>query len=52
MFLAYLALFQIATFKGWMDIMDAAVDSTEVNIQRLQVLQSEAVLLRLPILEN
>jgi hypothetical protein len=31
-FLAYLALFQIATFKGWMDIMDAAVDSTEVNI--------------------
>jgi hypothetical protein len=29
--LAYLALFQVATFKGWMDIMDNAVDSTAVN---------------------
>jgi voltage-gated sodium channel type IX alpha len=29
--LAYLALFQIATFKGWMDIMDNAVDSTTVH---------------------
>ena len=29
--LAYLALFQIATFKGWMDIMDNAVDSTDVS---------------------
>ena len=28
--LAYLALFQVATFKGWMDIMDNAVDSTAV----------------------
>ena len=28
--LAYLSLFQIATFKGWMDIMDDAVDSVGV----------------------
>ena len=31
--LAYLCLFQIATFKGWMDIMDDAIDSVEVNEQ-------------------
>uniref|UniRef100_A0A8C3XY92 Sodium channel protein n=1 Tax=Catharus ustulatus TaxID=91951 RepID=A0A8C3XY92_CATUS len=29
----YLALLQVATFKGWMDIMYAAVDSREVNEQ-------------------
>uniref|UniRef100_A0A8C9MTX3 Sodium channel protein n=1 Tax=Serinus canaria TaxID=9135 RepID=A0A8C9MTX3_SERCA len=29
----YLALLQVATFKGWMDIMYAAVDSREVNDQ-------------------
>ena len=29
--LAYLSLFQIATFKGWMDIMDDAVDSVGVR---------------------
>ena len=28
--IAYLSLFQIATFKGWMDIMDDAVDSAGV----------------------
>jgi hypothetical protein len=28
---AYLALFQVATFKGWMDIMYAAVDSRGVS---------------------
>ena len=28
--IGYLSLFQIATFKGWMDIMYAAVDSREV----------------------
>lgn len=27
----YLSLFQIATFKGWMDIMYAAIDSREVR---------------------
>uniref|UniRef100_A0A8C3IRN4 Sodium voltage-gated channel alpha subunit 3 n=1 Tax=Chrysemys picta bellii TaxID=8478 RepID=A0A8C3IRN4_CHRPI len=27
----YLALLQVATFKGWMDIMYAAVDSRDVN---------------------
>ena len=32
MLMAYLALFQIATFKGWIDIMDDAVDSVKVNI--------------------
>merc|ERR1719412_1173916 len=31
--LAYLSLFQIATFKGWMDIMDDAVDSVGLNKQ-------------------
>uniref|UniRef100_A0A8V1A9L1 Sodium channel protein n=1 Tax=Gallus gallus TaxID=9031 RepID=A0A8V1A9L1_CHICK len=29
----YLALLQVATFKGWMEIMYAAVDSREVNEQ-------------------
>uniref|UniRef100_A0A3B4EF08 Sodium channel protein n=1 Tax=Pygocentrus nattereri TaxID=42514 RepID=A0A3B4EF08_PYGNA len=29
----YLALLQVATFKGWMDIMYAAVDSRNVNEQ-------------------
>uniref|UniRef100_A0A8C5SRN1 Sodium channel protein n=1 Tax=Laticauda laticaudata TaxID=8630 RepID=A0A8C5SRN1_LATLA len=31
--LGYLALLQVATFKGWMDIMYAAVDSTGVELQ-------------------
>uniref|UniRef100_A0A8C2BCV9 Sodium channel protein n=1 Tax=Cyprinus carpio TaxID=7962 RepID=A0A8C2BCV9_CYPCA len=31
--LGYLSLLQIATFKGWMDIMYAAVDSREVEEQ-------------------
>ncbi|NP_001034914.1 sodium channel protein type 4 subunit alpha A [Danio rerio] len=31
--LGYLSLLQIATFKGWMDIMYAAVDSREVDEQ-------------------
>ncbi|XP_036724872.1 sodium channel protein type 10 subunit alpha isoform X2 [Balaenoptera musculus] len=31
--MGYLALLQVATFKGWMDIMYAAVDSREVNMQ-------------------
>ncbi|XP_004642272.1 sodium channel protein type 10 subunit alpha [Octodon degus] len=31
--MGYLALLQVATFKGWMDIMYAAVDSREVNNQ-------------------
>uniref|UniRef100_A0A452IH92 Sodium channel protein n=1 Tax=Gopherus agassizii TaxID=38772 RepID=A0A452IH92_9SAUR len=29
----YLSLLQVATFKGWMDIMYAAVDSTDVSTQ-------------------
>uniref|UniRef100_A0A452IJ43 Sodium channel protein n=1 Tax=Gopherus agassizii TaxID=38772 RepID=A0A452IJ43_9SAUR len=29
----YLSLLQVATFKGWMDIMYAAVDSTDVSQQ-------------------
>ncbi|XP_061441677.1 sodium channel protein type 5 subunit alpha-like [Rhineura floridana] len=29
----YLALLQVATFKGWMDIMYAAVDSTDIETQ-------------------
>ncbi|XP_057560591.1 sodium channel protein type 10 subunit alpha [Hippopotamus amphibius kiboko] len=31
--MGYLALLQVATFKGWMDIMYAAVDSREVSLQ-------------------
>ncbi|CAL1280596.1 unnamed protein product [Larinioides sclopetarius] len=30
---AYLALFQVATFKGWIDIMNAAIDSTNIDQQ-------------------
>uniref|UniRef100_A0AAQ5WZB1 Sodium channel protein n=1 Tax=Amphiprion ocellaris TaxID=80972 RepID=A0AAQ5WZB1_AMPOC len=30
--MGYLSLLQVATFKGWMDIMYAAVDSREVNM--------------------
>ena len=33
--MAYLALFQIATFKGWMDIMDDAVDMVNVSVKGL-----------------
>uniref|UniRef100_A0A8C3RGU8 Sodium channel protein n=1 Tax=Cyanoderma ruficeps TaxID=181631 RepID=A0A8C3RGU8_9PASS len=29
----YLSLLQVATFKGWMDIMYAAIDSRDVSIQ-------------------
>ena len=29
--MAYLALFQIATFKGWIDIMDDAIDMVTVR---------------------
>nr|AWJ68263.1 putative voltage-dependent sodium channel 1 [Hirudo verbana] len=31
--IGYLALFQVATFKGWMDIMYAAIDSREAGQQ-------------------
>ncbi|XP_064494952.1 sodium channel protein type 5 subunit alpha-like [Pseudopipra pipra] len=31
--MGYLALLQVATFKGWMDIMYAAVDSRQINEQ-------------------
>ncbi len=31
--IAYLALFQVATFKGWMDIMNDAIDSVNQNDQ-------------------
>ncbi|NP_001191637.1 sodium channel alpha-subunit SCAP1 [Aplysia californica] len=30
---AYLALFQVATYKGWIDIMNNAIDSTEIGQQ-------------------
>ncbi len=30
---AYLCLFQVATFKGWMPIMYAAIDAREINQQ-------------------
>ena len=28
---AYLSLFQVATFKGWMDVMYAAIDARGVS---------------------
>ncbi|XP_055941940.1 sodium channel protein 60E-like [Argiope bruennichi] len=30
---AYLALFQVATFEGWMEVMEYAVDTTEIGHQ-------------------
>ena len=39
--MAYLALFQIATFKGWMDIMDDAVDMVEVSLNHSPLLYTE-----------
>ena len=30
--IAYMALFQVAIFKGWIDIMDDAVDHVEVTL--------------------
>lgn len=30
--MAYLCLFQVATFKGWLQIMDDAVDAREVSL--------------------
>ena len=39
--MAYLALFQIATFKGWMDIMDDAVDMVEVSLNQSPLLHTE-----------
>ena len=30
---AYLCLFQVATFKGWIPIMNDAIDSREVNVK-------------------
>ncbi|KAL5022052.1 hypothetical protein ScPMuIL_001207 [Solemya velum] len=32
----YLALFQVATFEGWMEVMAAAIDSTEVDVQPIK----------------
>ncbi|XP_004835846.1 sodium channel protein type 11 subunit alpha [Heterocephalus glaber] len=34
--MAYLALLQVATYKGWMDIMYAAVDSTEEGLPQFE----------------
>lgn len=31
---AYLCLFQVATFKGWIQIMNDAIDSREVSINK------------------
>ena len=31
--MAYLALLQIATWKGWIDIMNDAIDSVDLNDQ-------------------
>lgn len=34
---AYLSLFQVATFKGWIDIMNDAIDSRGVNLIASQI---------------
>jgi len=31
--IAYLALFQVATFEGWMEVMEDAVDARGVDLQ-------------------
>lgn len=31
---AYLCLFQVATFKGWIQIMNDAIDSREVSLHK------------------
>lgn len=33
---AYLCLFQVATFKGWIQIMNDAIDSREVFLIKLK----------------
>ena len=33
----YVALFQVATFKGWTDIMDSAIDSRQVFLKSIQI---------------
>lgn len=33
---AYLCLFQVATFKGWIQIMNDAIDSREINKQPIR----------------
>ncbi|CRK91925.1 CLUMA_CG005540, isoform B [Clunio marinus] len=33
---AYLCLFQVATFKGWIQIMNDAIDSRDVNLQPIR----------------
>lgn len=35
----YLALFQVATYEGWMEVMDDAIDSTKVINWNLLCLQ-------------
>lgn len=34
---AYLCLFQVATFKGWIQIMNDAIDSREVNFDNFEL---------------
>lgn len=34
---AYLCLFQVATFKGWIQIMNDAIDSREVSVCLLKI---------------
>ncbi|XP_061173087.1 sodium channel protein para-like isoform X2 [Saccostrea echinata] len=31
--MAYLALFQVATYKGWIEVMTDAIDSTDIDLQ-------------------
>ncbi|XP_062604338.1 sodium channel protein type 4 subunit alpha B-like isoform X1 [Saccostrea cucullata] len=31
--MAYLALFQVATYKGWIEVMTDAIDSTDIDVQ-------------------
>ena len=41
---AYIALFQVATFKGWVPIMNDAIDSRDVRVARsLQSQRDETV---------
>lgn len=45
---AYLCLFQVATFKGWIQIMNDAIDSREVCLISWNITYLINVLIQIP----
>jgi len=45
---AYLSLFQVATFKGWIDIMNDAIDSRNVSSKIIYCLVFHTLMYNLP----